>query len=117
MFCRIVDGVIDIGVDAAHQGQQLQAYLVAGVIGLKIGAVCYICLACGVEPLFNLIAGYAEQGTDYAAVFWLDAGKALDSCASDKIEQDGLDGIIAVVCYAYGACLALAHGVFKIGVA
>ena len=79
------DGVVGIGVDGAHQGQQLKTDLVAGVIGFKVGAVGDVGLVFLMEPILNLLTGYAQQRADDVAVAGFDAGQSFDSGAADEV--------------------------------
>ena len=89
-------------VDFLHQGQEVQAYLVARVFVLQVGAVGDVRLALAVEVVQEVIAREAEQGADDVAVAWADTSQAVDARAPHQVEEEGLHAVVGMVGHGYG---------------
>ena len=94
---RTGDVVGGSGRELFHERDQLQTEFVAENIGLQIGGVGDIGLTDGIEVSKDLLPADTKQRTDDVAISGTDARETMNACASQKIHEQGLHRIVAVM--------------------
>lgn len=114
-------GGVDRGIELAQERHQAVAYLVAPVLEAAVGAVLDITDAVLDDIVVDVLPREAEHGADEghqrALGQRLDTMKAGDAGATEEVEEEGLDGVIAMVGGGYIAEVVLTAEVEEVAVA
>ncbi len=106
MLCRFEDAFLDGGVYLLHHGKQVQAYFVAGIFVLQIGAVRHVGLPDTFQITDDFLSVQAEQGADYMSVSGAYAPQPVDAGTANQIEQQCLYTVILMVGDGNDSCTA-----------
>ena len=91
------DGAVGSGLQLTEEREQLVAHLVAAVVEGGIGEVFHMVEVVAGGIGFDVVAAKRKQGTDHMGLHRQDAMETGKASAAEKIEEEGLVGIVAVV--------------------
>lgn len=98
---EVADGllhdVVERGVERAKERQQLMAHLVATVLQCGVGAVLDIFKVVLADVGIDVGTAEYEQRSYYAAVDWANAVETGNACATQEVDKEGLNGVVAMV--------------------
>ena len=99
--------LVECGSDVAQQRHQLKPYAVAEIERLRVGGVLDEGEVVLLDIAVDLAAAEGEQRTDDDAVAQRYATKAVDAGATDEVNEERLDRVVAVVGRGDGGIMVL----------
>ena len=100
-----------------EKGDELQTDLVAEDVRLEVGGIGDVVLTDGIEVLEDVVTADAEQGTDDVFIMGTDARESVNTGTTEKVHQEGLDGIVTMMGHTDGLGPNILQQLTKIAVA
>ena len=94
----LLHGGVDMGSELTQEGHELMTDAVALVVEGGVGAVFDMGEAVLVGEGFDVGSSKGKQRTDDVAMEGLDAVEAGKTGASEKVDEEGLGGVVTMVC-------------------